>query len=59
MSAIVNLLHEVAETFHPPQCDSSLEKARISHFAAGNGNPFFTTDSGAALRAIEIKRWRS
>ncbi|MFT3756639.1 MAG: UMP kinase [Pseudoxanthomonas sp.] len=31
-----------------------LEKGRIGIFAAGTGNPFFTTDSGAALRAIEI-----
>ena len=31
-----------------------LEKGRITIFAAGTGNPFFTTDSGAALRAIEI-----
>jgi uridylate kinase len=31
-----------------------LEKGRIAIFAAGTGNPFFTTDSGAALRAIEI-----
>jgi len=31
-----------------------LEKGRITVFAAGTGNPFFTTDSAAALRAIEI-----
>ncbi len=31
-----------------------LEKGRLVIFAAGTGNPFFTTDSGAALRAIEI-----
>ena len=31
-----------------------MEKGRIVIFAAGTGNPFFTTDSGAALRAIEI-----
>src|SRR5690606_35479117 len=31
-----------------------LEKGRIAIFAAGTGNPFFTTDSGAALRAIVI-----
>ena len=31
-----------------------LEKGRIVIFAAGTGNPFFTTDSAAALRAIEI-----
>jgi uridylate kinase len=32
----------------------ALEKGRIAIFAAGTGNPFFTTDSAAALRAIEI-----
>jgi uridylate kinase len=32
-----------------------LEKARIVIFAAGTGNPYFTTDSAAALRALEIK----
>ncbi|HAI58409.1 MAG TPA: UMP kinase, partial [Xanthomonadaceae bacterium] len=31
-----------------------LEKGRIAIFAAGTGNPFFTTDSAAALRAIEV-----
>ena len=31
-----------------------LEKGRVVIFAAGTGNPFFTTDSGAALRAIEM-----
>jgi uridylate kinase len=31
-----------------------LEKGRITVFAAGTGNPFFTTDSAASLRAIEI-----
>jgi uridylate kinase len=31
-----------------------LEKGRIVIFAAGTGNPFFTTDTAAALRAIEI-----
>ena len=32
-----------------------LEKARVVIFAAGTGNPYFTTDSAAALRALEIK----
>jgi uridylate kinase len=32
-----------------------LEKGRIVIFAAGTGNPYFTTDSAAALRALEIK----
>jgi len=32
-----------------------MEKGRVVIFAAGTGNPFFTTDSGAALRAAEMK----
>jgi len=32
-----------------------LEKGRVVIFAAGTGNPYFTTDSAAALRALEIK----
>jgi len=33
-----------------------LEKGRVVIFAAGTGNPFFTTDTAAALRAAEIPR---
>ncbi len=45
----------VAEPFIRRRAVRHLEKGRIAIFAAGTGNPFFTTDSGAALRAIEIE----
>ena len=41
-------------TTPPPLKSSDLEKGRLVIFAAGTGNPFFTTDSAAALRANEI-----
>jgi uridylate kinase len=52
MSAIK--INEVAEDFIRRRAIRHLEKGRIVLFAAGTGNPFFTTDSAAALRAIEI-----
>jgi uridylate kinase len=53
MSAIE--MQEVAEPFIRRRAVRHLEKGRIVIFAAGTGNPFFTTDSAAALRALEIK----
>ena len=47
-------INEVAEDYIRRRAIRHLEKGRIAIFAAGTGNPFFTTDSGAALRAIEI-----
>jgi len=47
-------VREVAEPYIRRRAMRHLEKGRIVIFAAGTGNPFFTTDSGAALRAIEI-----
>ena len=47
-------INEVCEDFIRRRAVRHLEKGRITIFAAGTGNPFFTTDSGAALRAIEI-----
>jgi uridylate kinase len=44
----------VCEDFIRRRAVRHLEKGRIVLFAAGTGNPFFTTDSAAALRAIEI-----
>ena len=44
----------IAEPYIRRRAMRHLEKGRIAIFAAGTGNPFFTTDSGAALRAIEI-----
>src|SRR3989440_3681480 len=46
---------EVAEPFIRRRALRHLEKARVVIFAAGTGNPYFTTDSAAALRALEIK----
>jgi len=45
---------EVAEPYIRRRAIRHLEKARIVIFAAGTGNPFFTTDTAAALRAVEI-----
>jgi uridylate kinase len=52
MSAIK--INEVCEDFIRRRAIRHIEKGRIAIFAAGTGNPFFTTDSAAALRAIEI-----
>ena len=48
-------MQEVAEPFIRRRAMRHLEKGRIVIFAAGTGNPYFTTDSAAALRALEIK----
>jgi uridylate kinase len=52
MSAI--RINEVCEDYIRRRAVRHLEKNRVVIFAAGTGNPFFTTDSAAALRAIEI-----
>jgi uridylate kinase len=52
MSAIK--INEVCEDYIRRRALRHLEKGRIVIFAAGTGNPFFTTDSAAALRAVEI-----
>ncbi len=52
MSAIG--IHEVCEDYIRRRAIRHLEKGNITVFAAGIGNPFFTTDSAASLRAIEI-----
>ncbi|HEX7130527.1 MAG TPA: UMP kinase [Rhodanobacteraceae bacterium] len=52
MSAIS--IHDVCEDFIRRRAVRHIEKGRIVLFAAGTGNPFFTTDSAAALRAIEV-----
>ena len=46
---------QLAESFIRRRALRHLEKGRIVIFAAGTGNPFFSTDSAAALRALEIK----
>src|SRR2546422_3698613 len=48
-------MREVAEPFIRRRAIRHLEKRRVVIFAAGTGNPFFSTDSAAALRALEIK----
>ncbi len=53
MSAID--VKEVAEPYIRRRAIRHLEKERIVIFAAGTGNPFFTTDTAAALRALEIR----
>src|SRR5207302_5178359 len=45
---------EVAEPYIRRRAIRHLEKGRVVLFAAGTGNPFFTTDTAAALRALEI-----
>jgi len=52
MSAI--RINEVCEDYIRRRAIRHLEKGRVVIFAAGTGNPFFTTDSAASLRAIEI-----
>jgi uridylate kinase len=52
MSAIK--INEVCEDYIRRRAIRHMEKGRIALFAAGTGNPFFTTDSAAALRASEI-----
>jgi len=47
-------VQEVAEPYIRRRAVRHLEKGRVVIFAAGTGNPFFTTDTAAALRALEI-----
>ena len=47
-------IHDVCEDYIRRRAIRHLEKGRVVLFAAGTGNPFFTTDTAASLRAIEI-----
>ncbi|MBW8895908.1 MAG: uridine monophosphate kinase, partial [Acidobacteria bacterium] len=47
-------MRAVAEPFIPRRAVRHLEKGRVVIFAAGTGNPYFTTDTAAALRAAEM-----
>jgi len=47
-------MHQVAEPYIRRRAIRHLEKGRVVIFAAGTGNPYFTTDTAAALRAVEI-----
>jgi uridylate kinase len=48
-------IHQLVEPYIRRRAVRHLEKGRIVIFAAGTGNPFFTTDTASALRAMEIK----
>jgi uridylate kinase len=48
-------ISEVAEPYIRRRAIRHLEKGRVVIFAAGTGNPFFTTDTAAALRALEVR----
>ena len=48
-------MKEVAEPFIQRRAIRHLEKGRVVIFAAGTGNPYFTTDTAATLRAVEIR----
>src|SRR5437660_2882374 len=48
-------MHEVCEPFIRRRAMRHLEKGRVVIFGAGTGNPYFSTDTAAALRAMEIK----
>ncbi|HUV14036.1 MAG TPA: UMP kinase [Acidobacteriota bacterium] len=54
---VLSAIHmaEVAEPFIRRRAVRHLEKKRVVIFAAGTGNPYFTTDTAAALRAMEIR----
>jgi uridylate kinase len=47
-------MHEIAEPYIRRRATRHLEKGRVVIFAAGTGNPYFTTDTAASLRAMEI-----
>jgi uridylate kinase len=47
-------IHQVCEDYIRRRASRHMEKGRVVIFAAGTGNPFFTTDTAASLRAIEI-----
>jgi len=47
-------MHEIAEPFIRRRAQRHLEKGRVVIFGSGTGNPYFTTDTAAALRAIEM-----
>jgi uridylate kinase len=47
-------MHQIAEPYIRRRAIRHLEKGRVVIFAAGTGNPYFTTDTAASLRAMEI-----
>src|SRR5580658_10324888 len=55
LSAAAQKMHHVAEPYIRRRAIRHLEKGRIVIFAAGTSNPYFSTDTAATLRALEIK----
>ena len=49
------IMHQVCEAYTQREARARIEQGEIVIFAAGTGNPYFTTDTGASLRAIEIE----
>lgn len=47
-------MQQVAETYTRPKAIQYLEEGKVVIFAAGTGNPFFTTDTAASLRGVEM-----
>ena len=54
MAGAANGMERVAETYTRPKAIQYLEEGKVVIFAAGTGNPFFTTDTAAALRGAEM-----
>jgi len=56
LATVINAIpmNEICEPFIRRRAMRHMEKGRVVIFAAGTGNPFFTTDTGAALRAAEL-----
>lgn len=55
-SRVLSAIHmmEICEPYIKRRADRHMERGRVVIFAAGTGNPFFTTDTAAALRAVEM-----
>ena len=45
----------ICETYNPYLAAKTMEKGQVTFFAGGTGNPFFSTDTGVVLRAVEVK----
>ncbi len=48
-------MEPIGEFYSKPKAVEALERGEVAIFSAGTGNPYFTTDTGASLRAIEIE----
>ena len=54
LATVINSMEQICEPFIRRRAVRHLEKGRIVIFGAGTGNPYFTTDTAASLRAVEI-----